>query len=450
MHHNMLMLSRIAIATVAFAAAGSASAVDLYGGGATFPAPAYVGDLYNSLSPKARLSRPAGVLPAVSYNVAALGNSSGTLVPVFAKYGTLSSNRVSYCQTGSGTGKNVFNQNGIAANGNCFDNGTAAVTGFTSTDPTPDFIGTDSPISTADYTTFNTNMSATRTAIVQIPTLAGAIAIPFNDNAAGGPTTLNLSTEQVCQIFAGNITSWTDSRLGLGLTGTHPIRVVYRGEGSGTSFAFTSYLAAQCNGKFTGIPAGYFAPNQSFATAAATALPKYYQETNVSDPSKNAPSAQTGNNNVVARVNLSDDAISYADVAEVISQGAMYALVGGFDPVSMPASLSILPASVLQGQVLNGSATAAAPGTATAAQKNCLKLISPSAPISGAYPIVAVTYINAYWGGNAAAKVAPVKDLLKLFYDPTNAPVLPAGYSYLSGNALMRSQMTTAINGCVN
>ena len=61
-----------------------------------------------------------------------------------------------------------------------------------------------------------------------------------------------------------------------------------------------------------------------------------------------------------------------------------------------------------------------------------------------------MTYINAYYGGNAAAKVTPIRDLLKLFYDTTNAPALPTGYSYLSGNALFRSQINSAINSCVN
>ena len=43
-HHA---LSRIVLASLLIAAAGSATAADLYGGGATFPAPAYVGDAYN-------------------------------------------------------------------------------------------------------------------------------------------------------------------------------------------------------------------------------------------------------------------------------------------------------------------------------------------------------------------------------------------------------------------
>ena len=131
MHRNKLHISLLAV-SVLMAAAGSATAADLYAGGATFPAPAYVGDLYNSLSPKARLSRDAAITaPAVAFSVAALGNSTGTNVPVFAKYRTLfPSDAVSYCQTGSGTGKKVLNNDTVFANGNCGDASSAAATCF--------------------------------------------------------------------------------------------------------------------------------------------------------------------------------------------------------------------------------------------------------------------------------------------------------------------------------
>ncbi|MEH6420004.1 PstS family phosphate ABC transporter substrate-binding protein, partial [Pseudomonas sp. CGJS7] len=436
MHRNMLTLSRLAIATVAFAAAGSAAAVDLYGGGATFPAPAYVGDLYNSTTPKARLSRSAGMLPSVTaYQAAGLGNSTGTLVPVFSKYASLTSNKVSYCQTGSGMGKNVLNQNGIFANGQCFDNATASkdITGFTSNDPVTDFIGSDSPISTADYNTFNTNMSATRGAIVQIPTLAGAIAIPYNEtNVPAGLQPLALTTEQVCKIYGRQFTLWSQVNASLP---ANAIKIVYRKDGSGTTFAFTSFLTAKCNTAY----GTSFSPNQNFAAAMGAQDPA--DPTLV--PGAWGWTAATGNNNVVSTVKTTADAAGYADVAEVVNQSAKYALVDGFNPTTMPASLNILPASIQQGLVLNGAATAAVPGSGTTAQKNCLKLVSSSAPISGAYPIVAVTYINAYYSGNGSTKAPALRDLLKLFYNTTNAPALPTGYSYLSGNALLRTQMSS-------
>lgn len=447
MHRNKLHVGLLA-ATAVLVFAGSANAADLYGGGATFPAPAYVGDLYNGTSPVAKLSRDSAItLPAVTFSVAGLGNSTGTKIPVFQDYHSrYSADAVSYCQTGSGTGKKILNNDGIFANGAC---SPAGITGFSSVSgqSAPDFIGTDAPIATADYNTFITNMAATRTAIVQIPVLAGAIALPFKDTA-GGLTSVALNTEQVCRIFAGDIKNWNDSRLTSPVAGSHPITIVYRSEGSGTSFAFTSYLAAQCNGKF-GLAADFFKPNQSFATAAALALPNY-----------SASSAQAGNNGVVSKVKTTTDAIGYADIAEVLSQGVMYASVNGNDPALFGSTgpVSLAPAALLSGKVLDGATVADVPASVAAPARNCTRLVNPTAVISGAYPIAAVTYLAAYNAGNGA-KATPIKNLFKQFYGPI--PVggvtppdtrvsLPTGYAYIDGNTLFRSSAVGSINSCIN
>ncbi|QWP75490.1 substrate-binding domain-containing protein [Lysobacter sp. K5869] len=455
MHRNKLHAGLLA-ATAVLVFAGSANAADLYGGGATFPAPAYVGDLYNSTSPVAKLSRETATpttstFPAVTFSVAAFGNSTGGKTPVFkdflTRYGT---DGVSYCQTGSGTGKKVLNNDGVFANGACSPAGIAGFSAATG-QSAPDFIGTDAPISTADYSTFITNMSSTRSAIVQIPALAGAIALPFKDTV-GGLTSVALNTEQVCRIFAGDIKDWTDSRLGLSLTGSHPITIVYRSEGSGTSFAFTSYLAAQCNGKF-GLAADFFKPNQSYATAAALALPNY-----------SASSAQAGNNGVVSKVKSTTDAFGYADIAEVLSQGVMYAAVNGYDPAkfgttvvngnTVPAPVSIAPTSLLSAKVLDGATVADVSSTIPAPQRNCLRLVAPNAVISSAYPIAAVTYVGAYYSGNGA-KATALKNLFKQFYAPVPSGTdlrvaLPTGYAYIDGNSLFRSSAVGSINSCIN
>lgn len=453
MHRNKLHVGLLA-ATAVLVFAGSANAADLYGGGATFPAPAYVGDLYNSTSPVAKLSRDSAItLPAVSFNVAALGNSTGTKVPVFKDYRTrYPADAVSYCQTGSGTGKRVLNNDGIFANGDC---STTAIAGFSalSGQSAPDFIGTDAPISTADYNTFIANMASTRGAIVQIPALAGAIALPFKDDVTG-PTTVALSPDNVCRIFSGIVKDWNDPLLGLSLGSSKPITIVYRSEGSGTSFAFTSYLAAQCNGKF-GLASDFFKPNQSYATAAALALPNY-----------SASLARSGNNGVVSTVKTTTNALGYADIAEVLSQGVMYALVNGYDPAKfgttvvngneVPAPVSLAPAALLSGKVLDGAAVNDVPASIVAPQRNCTRLVSPTATISAAYPIAAVTYIAAYYSGNGSAKTTPIKNLLKQFYGPTTSGTpdprvaLPTGYAYIDGNTLFRSNAVGSINNCIN
>lgn len=57
--------------------------------------------------------------------------------------------------------------------------------------------------------------------------------------------------------------------------------------------------------------------------------------------------------------------------------------------------------------------------------------------------------MNAYYAGNAASKIVPIKNLFKLFYD-LNRPVLPTGQAYLDGNALFRASVLTTINNCIN
>lgn len=448
MHRNMLTLSRIALATAVVAAAGSAAAADLYGGGATFPAPAYVGDNYNATTPnKSRLSRSTAG-PAVTFNFATIGNvatgPNGGKTPVFGSV----ADGVSYCQTGSGTGKRVLNNDGVAANGSCGDSASPAATGFSALSPVTDFIGTDSPTSTADYTTFNTNMQPTRGAITQIPVLAGAIALPYTKS---GVTGLNLNAEKVCKIFGKVVTDWADPVLGLGLgpVGSNPITVVYRTDGSGTSFAFASYLNSVCS--TWGISV---APNQNFLTAVGGAGSGWV--------------GANGNAAVVSAVKSTAGAIGYADIAEVLAQSAGYATVNSFDPKNMPLWLNLTSASLVQAKVLDGATQNNIPNVPgsdpvlpSTAQRNCLKLIPPTTNVSGAYPILAYTYINTYYSGHAATQATALKNLLKVFYstkatsptDPTlipAGPALPQGYSYLHANATFRGLANTAINNCVN
>ena len=332
------------LAVVAFAAmtvAGSAGAADLYGGGATFPVQSYVGDNFLTTVPvRARLSRNTVNVVTTS--------PIATLTPpdsLFARFAAGTGNRISYCQTGSGTGKTVLTGVGsvTSANGEC-NNYSGSPAGFSSAVVAPDYIGTDSPINQGDINNLNAGPRAAR-AVWQIPTLAGAIALPRH----AGLDFADLTTSQVCQIFSARITNWSSIP---GSASSAPIHIVYRADGSGTTFAFTSYLAAACNGQF-GIPAGYFKPNQSFAAAvpavSPTATPTYASSTAVS-----------GNPGVVTAAISTTSAIGYADYPEVAAQGAEFPTVNSASPAALPASISI-PAP-LSGQVLDANnAPVAAP-----------------------------------------------------------------------------------------
>lgn len=437
-------ITMLATAVALTFAAGSAAAVELFGGGATFPSQGYVGNDYNLTTPdRSRLSSNATNVPITAgWQWAGLTTGSA-----FADYSADSGHLISYCQTGSGIGKQILIGVGpgtnpvVNANGACSDFGPTAPTpvqrGFSGLRIIPDYTGTDSPINQADYTSFlGGPRVATRVGIVQVPSLAGSIALP---NHAASLADLDLTTEQVCRIFSARITNWSGIP---GSGSSSSIRVVYRSDTSGTTFAYTSWLASQCNNRF-GIPAGYFTPNQSYVAAvpAAAGVPPVYA----------ASSGQSGNGNVVANVIANANSVGYADYPEVDAQGAEFALVNGRDPGNLPARVSLPASSLLTRRVLNANnvpVVLSDPPSVTVG--NCLRLINPSAVPSGVtYPILAYTYLNAYYDGNAG-RAAAIRRLLNYFYSPNGRAAQPAGFAYIDGNATFRASAQATINNCVN
>jgi phosphate transport system substrate-binding protein len=82
--------------------------------------------------------------------------------------------------------------------------------------------------------------------VVQIPTTAGGVVLTYN--VPGLETGLKLTPEAIAGIFLGTVKKWNDPLIAKEnadrkLPDT-PILVVHRSEGSGTTFLFTSYLAA--------------------------------------------------------------------------------------------------------------------------------------------------------------------------------------------------------------
>ncbi|MGC2402113.1 MAG: phosphate ABC transporter substrate-binding protein PstS [Acidobacteriaceae bacterium] len=103
---------------------------------------------------------------------------------------------------------------------------------------TIDFGASDAPLADADM--------AQMAPVVQIPESAGPICVTYS--LAGLQKPLQLSAEALSGIFMGKITSWQDPLLkqdnpGEKLPNTK-IVVVHRAESSGTTAAFTTYLAA--------------------------------------------------------------------------------------------------------------------------------------------------------------------------------------------------------------
>ncbi len=83
--------------------------------------------------------------------------------------------------------------------------------------------------------------------LLQFPTVMGAV-VPIVNLPSIEANKLRLTGELLAEMYLGKITKWNDPKLveanrGLTLPNV-PIAVVYRADGSGTTFVFTSYLSA--------------------------------------------------------------------------------------------------------------------------------------------------------------------------------------------------------------
>lgn len=438
----MSKMIRKAVSVALFAALPMSAvlAADLYGGGATFPALPYVGTNFTLTSPRARLSTDLPNNPQPSPWVTTTIDSTS----IFGAFSSANANLMSYCQTGSGTGKSILT--GVTATaGECRD---FSASQFQFYAPRVDYIGTDSPTTKAEYDNFNINR-ASATAIVQFPTLAGSIALPFQHSGAAG--TLDLSVAQVCDIFSGVITNF--SALGLP---AKPIKVVYRTDSSGTSFSFTNFLAANCNiargGTIPNRPDGsaYFQTNQVYSSAVPATLA--------------GSIGVSGNSNVVAEVlkPVNDGAIGYADPGDVLAavpSGSRWFTVNTFDPMTF-ALPALANADLLTGQVASNSGAPGdglptlQPAPTGAANLASILVVRPSLTVSTGYPIFAVTYIGATKTGNTATRAPALQCLGHYIYGHTVAgcsltgrPVLTNGYSYINDTVpAVRLKVNTAIN----
>lgn len=402
---------------------GPAVAQTLYGGGATLPAPAYVGPA-NAISSQ-RLTN--GTDPT---------DDPGSL---FAAYTDVFFEFVSYCQTGSGTGKNILDGvAGVAASNPC-PSFSLTPTGFGAPAGMllPDFAASDSPLAATDITAFYANPSTSaRVAPVQLPSLAASIAVVFNNTDV--PAGQNITTDQICQAFSGKFTNW--SQIVGASVSSMPITIVFRSDGSGTSFNFSNHLAAVCSGDD-------FLTSQNWTGSGGVV--------SLLSPAPTNQVGASGNPGVVTQVANTPGAIGYAEYADslAISPTLPHFTVDGQDPTNL-----MLPAlSFTTGMVIaaadNANGTPLLQPVAApypAADLQCLMLVDPnsySAPSTG-YSIVAVTYLLGYFAGNGA-NTTLVEELLDSPYDSSvktlASEVVPNnGYNFLPFDA------TANIKSCIN
>ncbi len=138
--------------------------------------------------------------------------------PVYAKWGEAAKAAIgielNYQAIGSGGGQNQI------------------------TNRTVDFGASDAPMDAAKLKSAN---------LLQFPTVMGAV-VPIVNLPGIAANQLKLTGEVIAQMYQGTITKWNDPKIAALNPGvTLPnvaVAPVYRAEASGTSYVFTSYLAA--------------------------------------------------------------------------------------------------------------------------------------------------------------------------------------------------------------
>ena len=248
---------------------------------------------------------------------------------------------------------------------------------------TVDFAASDQPLKAEDT-------AAIQRGVVQLPMTAGAIAVAYNNPGCS----LRLSQAQLVGIFEGKIRNFKE--LGCG---DQAIKVVFRSDGSGTTYNFTNSLSA-------------FSPSWKAGPGAAKSV-KW--PTGI---------GAKGNEGVAASLQQVKGAIGYVETAYV--QGPLQAAA-----------------------IQNAGGTYAKPTTAEAAQ--ALASVDLGADLTGSnpnpqagYPIVTFTWVLLYRSGNGAKLPGLQKAFGYTLSDAAQAGAPALGYVSLPAAVLAKSRQALA------
>ncbi|OZA24014.1 MAG: phosphate ABC transporter substrate-binding protein PstS [Hydrogenophilales bacterium 17-64-11] len=229
---------------------------------------------------------------------------------------------------------------------------------------TVDFGGTDAPVKEAD-------LDAAK--LVQVPTVMGGVTIVMNVPGIDSGK-LKLDGVTAANIFRGAVTKWNDpaiAKLNPGVTLPNlAITVSHRSDGSGTTYAFTHYLAKQSMAFMREVGAG----------------------NTVNWPANGV--GGKGNPGVAANVQKIKGAIGYVDIADAMKNKMNFvALKNRSGNYIVPDQAAVADAAAGADFKVRGMA----PDLLDQSHKN-------------AWPITTATYILAYEKGADAVKQKGVVD----------------------------------------
>lgn len=242
-------------------------------------------------------------------------------------------------------------------------------------DQTTEFGASDVPLTADEATELSRtsgDVAPEGSAPVQVPVLIGAVSVATNV-AGADERRLRFSAATLAGVFAGEITRWADRRIAAENPGARlpdsPIVRCVRKDSSGTTAVFTQFLSQE---------------DAAFRAAVGTSkLPDWPGSRVERFP---------GNEGVGACLRDRDDAIGYIDLADGV------ALLGDGSPPEKVRQLAEI------GVERGGATEWVAPTPATTALAGTVPLDAGApltsygarllnAPVKGAYPIVATSYL---------------------------------------------------------
>jgi phosphate transport system substrate-binding protein len=237
----------------------------------------------------------------------------------------------------------------------------------------------------------------------QIIWAAGPIAIEYH---VSGVSNLKLSPSTLASIFAGKVKTWNDPTVAADNPGTNlpaeGIQVVHRSDGSGTTAAFTGYLASTSPTTWT------------FGAAKDVPWP--------------TGQGAKGSDGVTAVVTQTEGAIGYAELS--------YAKGGQVSTASIKnAAGQFVQASSAGATAALSSATVNPDGTAK---------LNFQAPGSTAYPISTFTYVLVPTKSSNGAVGTLLKDFVQYAIGPGQSSATKLFYAPLPANVASQSQTAAA------
>lgn len=235
-----------------------------------------------------------------------------------------------------------------------------------------DFGATDGPMT-------DQQLASSRVTLLHVPTVVGAVVPSYNVPSAKKP--LNFAPDVLADIYLGRITRWNDARLRRDNPGVElpdeAIGVVYRADGSGTTYVFTDYLCKV---------------SPAFRASVG-------RDTTVSWP---VGVGGKGNEGVMAMVRAIPYSLGYVELAYALENGVAFGAVRNSAGAWVVASQ----------QSVSAAAVSALPSIP---RDYRISITNAQGPDS--YPIASFTWLLLPEHANSAAKGKALADFLRWMLD---------------------------------